>query len=124
MERGEEINQEIGIKTHTLLYIKQITNKDLLYSTESYTQYLIATYNGKESGNYIYVTKSFCRNLKLTQSFKSTAVVVALVTQSCPTPCDPMDCSPPDFSVQGILQARILEWVAIPSPGGIPDSGI
>ena len=27
--------------------------------------------------------------------------------------CDPMGCSPPDFSVRGILQARILEWVAI-----------
>ena len=33
--------------------------------------------------------------------------------QSCPTLCDPMDCSPPGSSVQGILQARILEWVAI-----------
>ena len=37
-----------------------------------------------------------------------------LVTQSCPTLCDPMDCSPPDSSVHGILQTRILEWVAIP----------
>ena len=36
-----------------------------------------------------------------------------LVTQSCPTLCDCMDCSPPDSSVHGILQARILEWVAI-----------
>ena len=35
------------------------------------------------------------------------------VTQSCPTLCDPMDCSPPGSSVHGILQARILEWVAI-----------
>ena len=34
--------------------------------------------------------------------------------QSCPTLCDPMDCSPPGSSVHGILQARILEWVAIP----------
>ena len=33
--------------------------------------------------------------------------------QSCPTLCDPMDCSPPGSSVYGILQARILEWVAI-----------
>ena len=32
--------------------------------------------------------------------------------QSCLILCDPMDCSPPDFSVHGILQARILEWVA------------
>jgi len=36
-----------------------------------------------------------------------------LVTQSCPALWDPMDCSPPGFSVHGIYQARILEWVAI-----------
>ena len=36
-----------------------------------------------------------------------------LVAQLCPTLCDPLDCSPPDFSVYGIFQARILEWVAI-----------
>ena len=38
-----------------------------------------------------------------------------LVTQSCPTLCNPMDCTPPAFSVHGIIQARILEWVAISS---------
>jgi len=41
-----------------------------------------------------------------------------LVTQSCPTLCDPLDCSPPGFSVHGILQARILEWVTIPFARG------
>ena len=35
------------------------------------------------------------------------------VAQSCPTLCDPMDCSPPGSSVHGIFQAWILEWVAI-----------
>ena len=35
------------------------------------------------------------------------------VAQSCPTLRDPMDCSPPGFSVHGIFQARVLEWVAI-----------
>ena len=35
------------------------------------------------------------------------------VAQSCPTLCDPMDCSPPSSSIHGILQAKILEWVAI-----------
>ena len=39
------------------------------------------------------------------------------VAQSCPTPRDPMDCSPPGFSVHGIFQARVLEW------GGIAFSG-
>ena len=35
------------------------------------------------------------------------------VTQSCPTLCNPMDCSPPGSSVHGIFQARVLEWGAI-----------
>ena len=39
---------------------------------------------------------------------------VGLVAQSCLTLCDSMDCSPPGFSVHRILQARILEWIAIP----------
>ena len=44
--------------------------------------------------------------------------------QSCPTLCDPMDGSPPGSSVHGILQARILECVAMPSTGDFPDPGI
>ena len=36
-----------------------------------------------------------------------------LVAESCPTPCDPMDCSCPGYPVHGISQARMLEWVAI-----------
>ena len=39
--------------------------------------------------------------------------VCVLVAQSCPPLCDPMDCIPPGLSVHWILQARILEWVAI-----------
>ena len=38
--------------------------------------------------------------------------------QSCPTLCNPMDCSPPDSSVHEILQARLLESVAMPSSRG------
>ena len=38
-----------------------------------------------------------------------------LVTQSCLTLCNPMDCRPPGSSVHGILQVTILQWVAIPS---------
>ena len=40
--------------------------------------------------------------------------VKVFVTQSCPTLWDPIDCSLPGSSVHGILQARILEWVAMP----------
>ena len=41
------------------------------------------------------------------------------VTQSCPTLCDPMD-----YTAHGILQARILEWVAFPFSRGSPNPGI
>ena len=44
--------------------------------------------------------------------------VACLVAQSCPTLCDPMDCSPPGSSVCGTSQAGILEWVAISSSRG------
>ena len=47
-----------------------------------------------------------------------------LVAQSCPTLCDPTDCSLPGSSVHGILQARILEWVPIPSQGIFPTQGL
>ena len=42
----------------------------------------------------------------------TSVVCVFSVAQTCPTPCDPMDCSPPGSSVHGILQARRLERVA------------
>ena len=55
---------------------------------------------------------------------RHTMKVKVLVTQSCPTLCNPMDSpwSPPGSS--GIFQARILEWAAFPSPGDRPSPGI
>ena len=49
---------------------------------------------------------------------KYTTECVCLVAQSCLALCDPMDCSSPGSSVHGILQARILEWAAIPFSRG------
>ena len=48
-----------------------------------------------------------------TPEFRS--VQFSSVAQSCPTLCDPMDCSLPGSSIHGIFQARVLEWVAIAS---------
>ena len=52
------------------------------------------------------------------------ACVCAQSLQSCPTLCDLLDCNPPGSSVHGILQARILHWVAFPPSGDLPDPGI
>ena len=48
----------------------------------------------------------------------SPFIAIAKSLQSCPTLCDPMDCSSPGSSVHGILQVRILGWVAVPFSGG------
>ena len=50
-------------------------------------------------------------------NFRSTCVH-AKSLQSCSTLCSPVDCSPPGSSVHGTLQARIVEWVAMPSSRG------
>ena len=53
-----------------------------------------------------------------------TSPTGALDAQSCLTLCHCMDCSPPGSSVRGVLQARILEWVAISYSGNLSDPGI
>ena len=50
--------------------------------------------------------------------------LVVLVTQSWPTLCSPIDSTLPDSSVHGILQARILDWVAMPSSRESSEPGI
>ena len=56
----------------------------------------------------------------LLNTFQTSFSPKVLLTQLCPTPCDPID-----SSVHGILQAGgILEWVAIPFSGDLPDPGI
>ena len=67
--------------------------------------------NDLVSNNGVICLKGPCHPLK-------EGKVKVLVTQSCPTPWDPMDWSPPGSSVPGILQARILEWVATPFSRG------
>ena len=62
------------------------------------------------------------RNLQL---YLSTTVSLCgcSIVHLCLTLYDPMDCSPPGSSVCGILQARILGWVAFPTPGNLPNPG-
>ena len=57
-------------------------------------------------------------------SDKERVCLLAKSLQLRPALCDPVDCSPPGSSVQGIVQARILEWVAMPSSRGFSDPGI
>ena len=69
-----------------------------------------ATWGGKDSSESAKTDSNRAWNM--------CACVHAKSLQSCPTLSDPMDCSPPGSSVHGILQARILEWIAMPFSRG------
>ena len=56
--------------------------------------------------------------------FKAILLLCVLVAQSCLTLCNPTDCILTDSSVHGTLQARILEWIAIPFSGDLSNPGI
>ena len=82
-----------GVGSLSLLqqvFLTQESNRGLLHCRQ-----ILYKLSYQRSPNYIY------------------AAAVAKSLQSCPTLCDPIDGSPPGSPVPGILQARILEWVAI-----------
>ena len=76
-------------------------NRPVLLNADLYEKFITS---------YIYTSKDLRGNLKSVLLYVAAA---AKSLQSCPTLCDPIDGSPPGFPVPGILQARILKWVAI-----------
>ena len=80
------------------------------YSSETASHFPKATQLGSSG------TRTPCSLALLLITMKREVKVLA--PQSCPTLFDPMDCSPPGSSIYGVLQARILEWVAIPFSRG------
>ena len=98
---------------------RPVTSRTLQYST----------YRGKGVWQLILVPTNLKRRCTATNNghfpetgssvfFPSFYSSFCSVVKSCPTLCDPMDCSPPGSSVHGIFQARVLEWVAISSSRG------
>ena len=67
-----------------------------------------------EAGKRVLETeKDFPKEITYLKAIYNAELPVVLIAQSCPTLCNPMDCSPPGSSVPEILQARILECVAL-----------
>ena len=75
-------------------------------------QGMVPTYSALAGG--FFTTEATCDSVHM----KRLSEMCVLVAQSCLTPCDLVNCSPPGSSVHGILQARILEWVAMPFSRG------
>ena len=84
----------------------QVNNQQLELDIEQQTGSKL----GKE-----YIKAVYCHSAYLTYM---QSAMLCLVTQLCPTLCNPMDCSLPASSIHGVSQARILEWVAISLSGG------
>ena len=122
-----KILREFGINMYIPLYLKWITNKDLLYSTGNPAQcYVAAWMGGKFRGKWIhaYVPLSpLAVHLKSSQRVNQSVLCYAQRFSRVQLFVTPMNCNLPGSSVHGILQARILEWLTFPSPGDRPNPG-
>ena len=72
---------------------------------------MIMLLNSKKFSQFFFYSRSSVILCSL--RFFSFVFTLSEVAQSCPTLCDPKDCSPPGSSVHEIFQAKVLEWVAI-----------
>ena len=101
---------------YMLLYLKWITSKDLLYSTLNSARCYVGAWIWGRMNTCKYMAESVvCLPETITTLLISYAAAAAAAKslQSCPTLCDPMDCSLPGSSIHGIFQGRVLEWGAI-----------
>ena len=106
---GTNLKRELGAATAVLVI-------NLVVICDFYTPYIYYIHWKRKKN--IEKSETLQMNLQSrpppkNESFTVCVHVYVLVAQSYPTLCDPMDCSPPDSSVYGILQARTLEWGAI-----------
>ena len=122
------MNWEIGIGIYTLLCIKEITNENLTNGKKWKHWQILFSWTSKSLWT-VTATMKLKRCLPLRRKVMTNlACVHEKSLQSCLTLCDPMDCSLPGSSVHGILQARVLEWAAMPPsrgpspPGTTPES--
>ena len=112
---GGRDSSEFGIDMCTLLYLKQITNKNCIAQG---TLLSVMWQPGWErvwgrTDTCICNAESLCCSPETVTTLLISYAAAAKSLQLCPALCNPIDGSPPGSSVPGILQARTLEWVAI-----------
>ena len=108
--QGDSPGKNTGVGCHAFLqeiFLTQGLNPGLLYCRQ-----IIYGLSHRGAAFHQTILEEGCRKVKV------------LTSQSCPTLCDSMDCSPAGSSIHGISRARILEWMTFPSRGDLPDPGI
>ena len=108
---GQKDPREKGIATHSSILAWRIS------WTEEPGR---LQFTGSQRVGYGWATKTVTLSLcsVVYKNIKSPCCLCVWVAQLCATLCDPIDCSPPGSSIHGILQAGILEWVAMSFPRG------
>ena len=101
---------EICTSGHWDVAVITISNRTWRLTLCDSTWELLANSNTPQACTFSQTTCHSCFSLKYS---------MRLCAQSCPTLCNPMDCSPPGSSIYGIFQVRLLEWVAISFSRGI-----
>ena len=107
-----------GIQTENICF--RILFK--IFYVQRYIKAYMHIYNFKTMSEYLMKFSWMCSHEHPENNLMWKVKV--LVVQSCPSLCKPVDCSPPGSSVHSILQARILEWIAISSSRGSSDPEI
>ena len=103
----------VGSDLNTLQYIKQLNNKDLLYSTGNYTQYSIITYNGKESEK-----ESICMYVCITWA---SLVVQTVKRETQVRPLGREDLLEKEMASHSSILAWKIPWTG--QPGGLQSMG-
>ena len=110
------------LTTGETTFSNHISDKELVYRIYKESSRLINKkvnhfWVGKNCDQILHPKDQWVENKHLEKMLN--IVSHCMCAQACLTLCDPMmDCSPPGSSVHGILQARVLEWVAMPSSRG------
>ena len=106
--REMTVAQPCGCTKHTDVHIYDSRRIQLLFSSPCFDPLGPGGFAASEFMKEVTV----CDGQSIGQP-AAAAAAAAKSLQSCPTLCDPMDCSPPGSSIHGIFQARVLEWSAI-----------
>ena len=112
---AQRISKSVSFILHSLIYFILHSFIDLFYSCYWEASLYLAVFYSPWAKHW--GTETALPYGAQTQE-QETGNKYAKLLQLCPTLYDPMNCSPPDYSVMGILQARVLGWVAIPFSRG------
>ena len=111
-EESEKVGLQLNIQKTKIMASGPITSWKIVGVTvETVAYFIFLSSKITADGD---CSDDFKRRLLLGRKVMTNLLLLSL--QSCPTLCDPIDGSPPGSAIPGILQARTLEWVVIPSP--------